>query len=231
MRIPLRPLVAELVGTFFLVFAGVGAIVSELYRSGTVGFLGVAVAHGVALAVAVTATMNISGGYLNPAITIGLWSVGRIDPVKAAQYVVAQLLGAILAVLAIKFLYPEVAGQISLYGAPRLATDVTVRQGILIEAILTFLLAFAVMGTAIDPRAPKVGGFAIGLTVVFAILAGGQLTGAAMNPARAFAPMLVGRMSGAGAAFTGAGIYWVGPVLGAIAAMQVYERLLMQKDG
>jgi MIP family channel proteins len=224
MRSTLRPLVAELIGTFFLVFCGVGAAVSELYRPGTVGFLGIAIANGVALAVGITATMAVSGGHLNPAVTIGLWSVGRISPVKATQYVVSQLAGAILAVLAIKFLYPEMAGQISIYGAPRLGTDVTAVQGILIEAIMTFLLAFAVMGTMMDARAPRIGGLGVGLIVVCDVLAGGQMTGAAMNPARAFAPMLVGNM------WTGVAIYWVGPVLGAIVAMQVYDRLIIEKS-
>lgn len=223
MRSTLRPLVAEFVGTFFLVFAGVGAIVSETYRAGTVGLVGVALAHGVALAIAVSATMNISGGHLNPAVTLGLLSVGRTNPKTAVQYILAQLLGAIVAVLAIKGLYPEMAGVISNLGAPRLANDVTTAQGIVIEAILTFLLAFAVMGTAVDPRAPKIGGFGIGLAVTFDILAGGIMTGAAMNPARAFAPMLV---SGT---WTGALIYWIGPILGAVVAMQIYERVVMEK--
>src|SRR5262245_12043808 len=117
MRSTLRPLTAELIGTFFLVFAGVGAIVSDLYRSGNVGFLGIAFAHGIALAIGVTCTMNVSGGHLNPAVTLGLWSIGKIEPPKAVQYIAAQLLGAILAVLAIKFLYPEMAGQVAIYGA------------------------------------------------------------------------------------------------------------------
>lgn len=224
MRNTLRPLVAELVGTFFLVFAGVGAIVSETYRAGTVGFIGIALAHGVALAIGVSATMNISGGHLNPAVTLGLLSVGRTNVKTAALYILAQLLGAIIAVLAIKGLYPEMAGQIANFGAPRLANDVGTAQGIVIEAIMTFLLAFAVMGTAVDPRAPKIGGWGIGLTVFFDILAGGQMTGAAMNPARAFAPMLVSN------AWTGALIYWIGPILGAVVAMQLYERVIMEKS-
>lgn len=223
MRNMLRPMVAELVGTFFLVFAGVGAIVSDTYRAGTVGLVGIALAHGVALAVAVSATMNISGGHLNPAVTLGLLSVGRTNVKTAGLYIVAQLLGAVIAVLAIKGLYPEMAGQVSNFGAPRLANDVSAAQGIVIEAILTFLLAFAVMGTAVDSRAPKIGGFGIGLAVFFDILCGGQMTGAAMNPARAFAPMLVGN------AWTGALIYWIGPILGAVVAMQLYERVIMEK--
>ncbi len=219
----LRPLVAELVGTFFLVFAGVGAIVSNVYRDGSVGLLGIAVAHGLALAIGVTATMNVSGGHLNPAVTLGLLSIGRVDVKNAGQYVLAQLVGAILAALAIKGLYPQMAVVVAKLGTPTLATDVTMVQGIVIEAILTFLLAWAVMGTAVDANAPKVGGFGIGLVLVFDILAGGQLTGAAMNPARALGPALV---SGTWIAHA---VYWIGPVLGAVVAMQVYERVIVQK--
>ena len=224
MRTTLRPLVAEMIGVFFLVFCGVGAIVTDLYRSGSVGLLGIAIAHGIALGVGISATMAISGGHLNPAVTIGLWSVGRIPLPKAAQYIVAQLLGGTLAVLAIKGFFPEMAGQIAVYGAPRLANDISSVQGILIEAILTFMLAFAVMGTCVDAAGPKLGGMAVGLIVMVDILAGGQMTGAAMNPARAFGPMLVGWQ------WTGWGIYWVGPILGAVVAMQIYERVLMKKD-
>jgi aquaporin TIP len=223
MRNTLRPLIAELVGTFFLVFAGVGAIVSDTYRAGSVGFLGIALAHGVALAIGVSATMNVSGGHLNPAISLGLLSVGRIKVKTAVLYVIAQLIGASLAVLVVKGFYPQMAGQIASYGAPHLANDISGPQGIVIEAVMTFLLAFSVMGTAVDPRAPKIGGWGIGLTVFFCILAGGQMTGAALNPARAFGSMLVGWQ------WTGALIYWIGPILGAIVAMQIYERIIMEK--
>lgn len=225
MQKTLRPLVAEFVGVFFLVFLGAGAVVTNTYREGVVGLVGIALAHGLALSIAVSATMNISGGHINPAITLGLWSVGRIGWRQAGLYVLAQLLGAIVAALAIKGLFPEVAGRIAQLGTPQLAPAVTLTQGILIEAVLTFFLAFAVMGTAVDPAAPKVGGFAIGLTLTMDILAGGPLTGAAMNPARAFGPALVAN------AWLSQLVYWAGPILGAIAAIQLYERLLLRRDG
>lgn len=220
----LRPLVAEFIGTFILCFALFGAVVSETYRAGTVGLIGIAFAQGIALAVAVTATMHVSGGHLNPAVTIGALSIGRIDLKGAASYIVAQLLGAIAAAMAVKGLYPEMAGQISAYGAPKLATDVSLVQGIVIEAIATFFLAFAIMGTAVDARAPKMGGLFIGLTLFFCVLAIGNLTGGALNPARAFAPEL------AAGNWTGAVVYWAGPILGAVLAAQVYERVLMEKS-
>jgi len=224
MQKTLRPLVAEFIGVFLFMFITAGAIVLNQYRDGIIGLAGIAAAQGVTLAIAVTATMNISGGHLNPAVTLGLWSVGRIGWKQAGLYVLAQLLGAIVAALAIKGLYPEMAGRVAQLGLPRLASDLSFTQGVLIEAILTFFLAFAVMGTAVDAAGPKVGGWAIGLTVMMGVLASGGITGAAMNPARAFGPALVAN------AWLGQLIFWIGPILGAVAAMQVYERLLLKRD-
>ncbi len=224
MRRTLRPLIAEFIGVFMLVFIGGGAIILNAYRDGSVGLGGIAAAHGLALAIAVTATMNISGGHINPAITVGLWSVGRIDTRKAALYVVAQLLGAVLAALVLKGLFPAGAAEVRQYGALRLGADTTFVGGILLEAVMTFFLALAMMGTVVDPAAPKVGGFGVGLTLWMCVLAGGLLTGAALNPARAFGPALVSWY------WTAQLVYWVGPILGAVAAMQIYERFLLKKD-
>ena len=224
MQKTLRPLVAEFIGVFMLTFIGAGAIVLNTYRDGAVGLAGIALASGLAYAIAVTATMNISGGHINPAITVGLWSTGRIGWKQAGMYVAAQLLGAIVAVLALRFLFPEMAGRVAQLGTPRLATDTTFTQGVLVEAILTFFLAFAVMATVVDVAAPKVAGWAVGLTAAMGILAGGGITGGALNPARAFGPALV---SGA---WLGQLVYWIGPILGSVAAMQVYERLLLKRD-
>jgi aquaporin Z len=224
MQKTLRPLVAEFIGVFMLTFIGAGASIVNTYRDGLIGLVGVALASGLAFAIAVTATMNISGGHINPAVTVGLWSVGRIGWKQAGLYVVAQLLGAVVAAIALKEIYPQMAGQVAQLGTPRLATDTTFTQGILVEAILTFFLAFAVMATVVDAAAPKVAGWAVGLTVAMGILAGGGITGAAMNPARAFGPALVSN------AWLSQLAYWIGPILGAVAAMQVYERLLLKRD-
>lgn len=224
MRNTLRPLVAEFIGTFFLVFIGVAAIVSNAYHQGSIGLLGIAAAHGLALAVGVSATMNISGGHLNPAVTAGLFSVGRIGPKDAGLYIVAQLLGATVAGFAVKGLFPEMAVVATQLGTTRLAADVTTAQGIVLEAIFTFLLVTAVFGTAVDPAAPKIGGFGIGITLLFCILAGGDLTGAAANPARAFGPALAGNM------WIGQAVYWIGPILGGVVAAQVYERVLLKRS-
>ena len=224
MRQTLRPLIAEFIGVFMLTFIGGGAMIVNAYRDGSLGLGGIAAASGLALAAAVTATMHISTGYLNPALTAGLWSIGRLDAKRAGLYVVAQLLGAVFAALCLKGLFPAGAGEVQYYGAVRLGPDTGLLAAILIEAVLTFFLALVVMGTAVDPAAPKVGGFGIGLTLWTCMLAGGQVTGAALNPARAFGPALVSGF------WLGQIAYWVGPILGAVAAMQVYERFLLKKD-
>ena len=224
MRQKIRPLVAEFIGVFMLVFIGGGAMIMNVYKDGAVPLGGLAAAFGLAYAIAVTATLNISGGHINPAITAGLWSIGRIDTLKAVLYVVAQLLGAVVAALVLRWLMPVSAGHNALYGTLKVADDITIPGAILIEAFLTFFLAFAVMGTAVDPAAPKVGGFGVGLTLWACILAGGPLTGAALNPARAFGPALIAGEWHAQFA------YWVGPIIGAIVAMQVYERVLLKKE-
>jgi len=224
MRQTLRPLIAEFIGVFMLTFVGGGALIINAYRDGSLGLMGIAAAYGIALAIAVTATMNISGGHINPAVTVGLWSIGRIDAKKAGLYVVAQLLGAVFAALLLKGLFPAGAAEVRQYGALSLGADTGGVAAVLIEAVLTFFLALAVMGTAVDPAAPKVGGFGIGLALWMCVLAGGPLTGAALNPARAFGPALVANY------WTAQLIYWIGPILGAVVAMQVYERFLLRKD-
>ncbi len=216
-----KPALAEAFGTFALTFFGAGAIIMDAHTGGGVGLLGVAFAHGIVLAVMVTATLHISGGHLNPAVSMAAWATKLIDAKTAVRYMVFQVTGAIAAAGILVSLYPDAAVNAAAVGTPTLSADVTVAQGVLIEAILTFFLVFAVFGTAVDSRAPKVGGFAIGLVLVFDILAGYPLTGAAMNPARAFGPAVA---SGQWANHV---VYWAGPIIGALAAGTVYTRLFM----
>jgi MIP family channel proteins len=215
---------AEALGTFALVFFGAGAVASKYYPDATYGIFGVAVAHGLVLAVMVTALMGISGGHLNPAVTIGLVVTRRTHPIDGAVYIVAQLVGAVLAALMLKEVYPTgVIKPISL-GTPTLATTIQLPQAILMEAIMAFFLVSAVFGTCINPDAPRIGGFGIGLTLLFCVLVGGPLTGAAVNPARAFGPALV---SGQWVAHIA---YWVGPILGGIVAALVWEYFLLPPE-
>ena len=216
--------VAELVGTFYLVFAGAGAIILDAHTGGGVTLLGIAAAHGLALSIAVSITIPISGGHLNPAVTLAMLATKRIAAGKAGGYVAAQLLGATLAGVLLKGFYPAQAVAKSNLGTPALGPGVTFAQGVVIETILTFLLLFTIFGVAVDPRAPQhITGFCIGLTVAFDILAGGPLSGASMNPARTFGPALVAGF------WANHLVYWIGPVLGGLLGAFLYQGLILPR--
>jgi aquaporin TIP len=219
-----RRLVAEALGTFALVFVGAAVVVvNGGFPNSGIGLIGIALAHAVVLAVFVSATMTISGGHLNPAVTIGLLATRRIDPVSALAYIIAQLAAACAAAALVKALLPSAAVRAALLGTPVIASSVTLGQAIGIELVLTFFLMSAVFGTAVSPDAPRVAGFGIGLVLLFDILVGGPLTGAAMNPARAFGPALVAGQ------WLGHVAYWVGPVLGALLAALLWHYVLLPK--
>ncbi|HET7789273.1 MAG TPA: aquaporin [Gemmatimonadales bacterium] len=219
-----RPIVAEFVGTALFVFLGTASIVANYLTSGQIGMTGVALTHGVAMAIIVTATLRISGGHINPAVTAALYVARKVDGRTAGMYVVAQIFGAILGSALLKWLLPHAAVAATSYGAPALSASTTFSQGIWIEAVLTFFLVSAVFGTAVSKEAPAVGGFGIGLAIFVAILAGGDFTGAAMNPARAFGPaLLAGEMHGQA-------VYWIGPLIGALVAALLWRFVLLPKD-
>ena len=156
------------------------------------GIVGIALAHGLALSVAVGAFGGVSGAHFNPAVTIGFFSAGRIKLPAALGYIVTQLLAATVAAFACKMIFPADAAMAANLGIPRPAAWVSTSTLLLCEFILTFLLMTAIYGRAVDTRgqAVKIGGFGIGLTVTFNILAAGAVTGASMNPARSFGPAL-----------------------------------------
>jgi MIP family channel proteins len=219
-----RRLMAEALGTFSFVFIGAAVVVvNGGFPNSGIGLLGIALAHAVALSVMISATMAISGGHLNPAVTIGLLVTRRIALVPAAAYIVTQLAAASLAALVVQWLLPVGAVRSALLGVPVIASTVTLGQAIGIELILTFFLMSAVFGTVVSPDAPRVAGFGVGLVLLFDILVGGPLTGAAMNPARAFGPALV---SGE---WLGHVVYWVGPIAGAVLAALLWQYVLLPK--
>ncbi|MGH9360884.1 MAG: MIP/aquaporin family protein [Thermoanaerobaculia bacterium] len=221
----IRPCVAELVGTFYLCFIGAGSIcMNEALPAGSkIGFIGIALAHGLALSVAVSATMAVSGGQLNPAVSIALYITKKIDGARAAAFIGSQLLGALLAGLFLRWIFPDQVGGPAFLGTPGIDEPrISPGEAVAIEAVLTFLLLFSIFGTAVDPRAPKIAGFGIGLTVAFDILVGGPLTGAAMNPARHLGIAL------AAWHLDRSWVYWLGPVLGAAAGALVYDRLILE---
>lgn len=220
-----KQLTAEFLATFALVFIGAGSVVADTASGGDVGLIGVALAHGLVLAVMVTATMPISGGHVNPAVTFALWLARKIDGRRAGLYVVAQLAGAVAAAFLLKALFPTGAGESTSWGLPRISPFVSLPQAIVLEAVLTLFLVSAVFGTAVSTVAPKVGGFGIGMVLAFDLLAGGPLTGAAMNPARAFGPAVAANDWHAHAA------YWVGPLLGAAVAALIWGWFLLPREG
>src|SRR5215472_4062523 len=224
MRDTWRHFIAEFVGTFALVFIGGGTIITSPLVQSQATVLSVALAHGLILALLVSATMNISGGHLNPAVTAGVLVTGRIDPVMAVIHWIAQLLGAIIAAYALKALFPVAVATATNLGGQRISADTTFGQAIGLEFIATFFLVFVVFGTAVDPRGPKLGGMAIGLTIAADILAIGPLTGGSMNPARSFGPAVVTHV------FEGQTAYWVGPLLGGIVAALLYDRLFLRES-
>lgn len=208
----LRPCIAEFIGTFALIFVGIGAI-----KTAGHDVLAVALAHGLTIAAFASATMHISGGQLNPAVTLGLLCGGDMTLADAVRYWIAQLLGATAAAFICLGLF---ARDVVVTGTPQLAIDLTPAQGILVEAILTFFLVFVVYGTAVDQRAPRLAGLVIGATITLDILFGGPLTGAAMNPARVFGPALA-------AGFWKAHyVYWIGPLIGGAVGGLVYRMLI-----
>ena len=221
MRDAWRHVIAEFIGTFALVFVGSGAIIHARTPGSGVGLLEVALAHGLILAVMVSALMRISG-HFNPAVTLTMLATKRIEATMAGLYVVAQMLGAIAGAYALKAAFSSATFAATRGGGLTIALDVTGGQAFLLEAIATFFLVFVVYGTAVDLRGPKIGGLAIGFVVAADILAIGSLTGASMNPARSFGPAV------ATGIYEAQLLYLIAPIVGALAAGLLYEYLFMR---
>lgn len=214
-----RTLTAEFIGTFALVFFGAGSIVADQAYGG-LGLIGIALANATVLAVMVTMLIRISGAHFNPAVTVALWLANRTDVKTGAAYVVMQMVGAAAAAFLLKGLMPQVAAGVTGLGVPRVADGIDPIRAILLEATMTFFLVSAYLGATSSER-PAVNGFGIGLVLLFATLVGGPVTGAALNPARAFGPAL------AADEWLGHAFYWIGPMLGGAAAALVWGKLLL----
>ena len=231
-------MIAEFIGTFALVFVGGGAIIVTVALgtgggtgagAGGGGLLAVALAHGLILGVMVSATMHISGGQINPAVSTALGIIGKQSWGQAALFIVAQLLGAVAAAFLLDVLFASLEtpdGAASAVETARLGATLGgmgLGAGAVfgLEVIATFFLMFVIMGTAVDDRGvgktAAVGGLAIGLTVSADILCFGPLTGASMNPARSFGPALVA------SAWEMHWVYWAAPIVGAALAALVYH--------
>jgi aquaporin Z len=216
-----RALIAEAVGTFMFISIGAGSIVANQMTAGAVGIVGIALAHGLALAVAVSSLGQVSGGHFNPAVTLGLWVARKHPRERVLTYFGAQAAGALLAgiFLRIAFGHVPAAEDATHLGTPVLAAGLPVVTAILIELVLTAFLVWAVFGTAVSPNAPRIAGFGIGLAVAADILVGGPLTGAAMNPARWLGPAV------ASSFYDAWYVYVIGPFAGGAIAGLSYRYL------
>ncbi len=223
MRDSIRHFVAEFIGTFALVFVGGAAIMIARDTNSPAGLVGIALAHGLILAVMVSALMRVSG-HFNPAVTLGFLATRRIDVSMAGVYILGQLIGAIVAAYALKLTFPFTLFELTRGGGQSLALQVTGGQGFALEAIATFFLMIVYFGTAVDPKAPRMGGLAIGFVVAANILAIGPLTGGSMNPARSFGPAVASGL------FEAQLIYWLAPITGALLAALLYEHLFIRRD-
>ena len=229
-----RVLTAEFLGTFALTFFGAGSICADAFVRGQIPFgpgdlLLVATAHAMVLGVMVTALGHVSGAHFNPAVTVAAAVARKIEPALAGLYILTQLVAGVVAAGLLRYIFPDAVVTAVKLGAPVPAAGLGNIHGVVIETVLTFFLVTVVFATAIDPRGAfgKIAGFGIGFVLFFDILMGGPLTGAAMNPARAFGPALLGGALDARHFL----IYWLAPAVGGILAALLYEYVLMHDDG
>jgi MIP family channel proteins len=216
-----RKAIAEFIGTFALVVAVIGSLVIV----GQSGIVGTALAQGLMLAIMVSAVGHISGGHLNPAVTLGFLVTRRIQPLVAAVYMLAQFAGGIAAALLFHWLYPAVAG------LETAATVVTEEAGfnpwkaLVLEALFTFFLVWAVFATAVDKQGAfkAIAGLAIGLVLTVSVLTIGPITGSSINPARTLGPALVENV------WADAWVYYVGPFVGGALGALVYALLYLPR--
>jgi aquaporin TIP len=216
----LRRGVAEFVGTFALIFVAAGG--AAYARTAT----DLALANGLVIAVMVSAFGFMTGGFFNPAVTLGFLVTRRIAPLLALWYFVVQLGGAALAALLLKWVLPSGPENAGNLGVPALGSGIGTGKGVVIEAVLTFFLVWVIFASAVDPRGSfqQIAGLAIGLTIAFGVLMAYGLTGGAMNPARAFGPQLVGNH------WSHFWVWYVGPLAGGVIAASLYELLYLRPE-
>lgn len=209
-----RRVLAEAIGTFFLVLIGPGAVMVNAYSNGAIGHVGIALSFAFVITAMVMALGHVSGAHLNPAVTLGLWSVRRFPAGDVLPYIGAQCVGAISASLALRSIVGTAADSgATLPTVPLVGATAT-------EFLLSFVLMFVIMAVATDERVTGgVAGIAVGLTVGFCALMAGPLTGASMNPARSLGPAVVG------GSWHAHWIYWVAPVAGMLAGARAYNMI------
>ena len=211
-----RNALVEIIGTFALIFVGAGAIVATSGQN----LVAIALAHGLAIGVMVAAAGHISGGVYNPALVFGLVAARRMPVTRGVYYIVSQLVGALLAALVLKAMFPaQMVNAVGL-GTPQIGQGFTAGAGLLAEIVMTFFLMYSVFGVAVDLRGARaIAGLVIGLTITMDIFVGGGVSGAAMNPARWFGPAVVQGV------FSDWWVWWLGPIVGAVGSAMVWNEI------
>jgi MIP family channel proteins len=216
-----RAYVAEFLGTFVFVFISCGVTLANLFYV-DIGVLGVALTSGLVYTAMLFATINSSGGYLNPVVTLALWLVQKMKGHLAFFYVLIQLLASFAAAGLLILIFGSSAKEFSL-GGPVLAAGVSQQTAVIIEAILTAIIVFAVFATIVDKKnSTGFGPLAIGLVVTGASIFAVSITGAAFNPVRALGPLLLSR------SYESIVVWIIGPLAGSLFGI-VYEFLFLRK--
>ena len=212
-RSDVRRYVSEALGTFALVALGPGAVMVAA-KTGAFGHTGIALAFGLVVCIVVASSGHLGGAHINPAVTIGFWSVRRFPTRDVIPYVFSQCVGAIAASAVLAWLL----GPVGNFGAT--VPALSVARAFVIEMGYSAILGFVIMSVATDTRTPAaVAPFAIGATVFAGALVTGPLTGGSFNPARTLGPAVVGGV------WTSHWLYWLAPTLGIVGAMHLYEML------
>jgi MIP family channel proteins len=222
--------VAELIGTFILVYTGCAVAVAAILQRPTAGpiiydSLAVALAFGLALVVIVAAIGHVSGAHVNPAVTLALAVTKKFAWQYVPVYIGAQLVGAVLGAVAVWITYGAAAREAASLAATFPTDGVGDLRALVVEILVTFILVFVVISVATDERAPAgVAPLAVGFALVCGVLIAGPITGGSLNPARTLGPMV---MAGQ---FTAVWVYIVGPIVGAVLAALAYDRFASQSD-
>ncbi|XP_076155114.1 aquaporin-8a.1 [Alosa pseudoharengus] len=214
-----QPCLAELLGSTLFIFAGCCSVIGNAGISGSVQ---PALAHGLALAIAIAIFGEISGGHFNPAVSVSVYLVGGLEVILLAPYIIVQLCGGMIGAALAKLIFPDESFQFATGAAfNAVQTNATIGRATVAEMLMTLILTLVVCMGAINKRTRSpLAPFCIGLTVTANILAGGAVSGACMNPARALGPAVAANY------WTYHWIYWVGPLAGALLTVS-FVRLLM----
>lgn len=230
-----RRLAAEAVGTALLIVFGPGSVAAALtVGRGRLDYAGlgvVALSFGLVVAVVVYAFGATSGAHINPAVTVVLAATRRFPWRDVPSYVVAQLLGSVVGGLLVVATFGGAAVDVSHVGSVAFGADVGYGRAVLVEAVGTYLLVLAIMALAVDQRAPAGwAGLMIGLSVTCLVVVFGPLTGAAVNPARAFGPFAASALAGGGAPWSQLPAYVAGSLVGGLAAAYSYDLIARPRD-